>query len=416
MVLFFVMSLVAAYANRNIIFEQKTSANQYRSTQAFEAAEAGIEWAHAMLNSGNIGDDCQPNPAGASFRARYLNIDASTGAISRRLWPAATLANSYTILCALGSTGWTCSCPTDAAPSLTAPVTTNAAPAFKLTFLATGGGTGYVTLRSQGCTRLDSACLSNPPQAATGDAAATVSTVLALKGAVATPPAAALTTGRAGSGILGSVNITGNAAIQLTNTEPLVGGYTIDAAGAVNTSNMLLSTVPGTPTSASWIANDTGLPANADLLFNTVFGMSRIAYREQPAAIRLTCPADCSAASLQTLAAANPMRVLWLIGDLTLDSAVTIGSVTSPVVLIVNGNLTATVAGATINGLVYVVPNPGTDTWTTGGSFAINGALVVEGGIDGPGTPAVNYNLSILKSLRFRSGSFVRVPGGWIDN
>ena len=50
MLLFFVLSLTAAYANRHLIFEQKTSANQSRSTAAFEAAEAGIEWALAQLN------------------------------------------------------------------------------------------------------------------------------------------------------------------------------------------------------------------------------------------------------------------------------------------------------------------------------------------------------------------------------
>ena len=48
MLLFFIVSLVAAYAGRNLIFEQKTSANQYRATQAFEAADAGLEWALAV--------------------------------------------------------------------------------------------------------------------------------------------------------------------------------------------------------------------------------------------------------------------------------------------------------------------------------------------------------------------------------
>ena len=42
MVLFFIISMVAAYTSRNLIFEQRTSANQYRSTQAQEAAEAGL--------------------------------------------------------------------------------------------------------------------------------------------------------------------------------------------------------------------------------------------------------------------------------------------------------------------------------------------------------------------------------------
>ena len=47
MVLFFIITLVAAYTSRNLLFEQRTSANQYRSTLAFETAEAGIEWALA---------------------------------------------------------------------------------------------------------------------------------------------------------------------------------------------------------------------------------------------------------------------------------------------------------------------------------------------------------------------------------
>jgi hypothetical protein len=34
MLLFFIISMVAAYTSRNLIFEQRTSANQYRSTQA----------------------------------------------------------------------------------------------------------------------------------------------------------------------------------------------------------------------------------------------------------------------------------------------------------------------------------------------------------------------------------------------
>jgi hypothetical protein len=423
MVLFFVMSLVAAYANRNIIFEQKTSANQYRSTQAFEAAEAGVEWALAMLNGGNIDDNCQPSAAGTSFRARYLSISTSTGVVSSRVWPDAVSGpNNYFILCALASSGWSCSCPpNNAAPSLSAPVTTGPAPAFRLLFLTSGSGPGYITLRSQGCTRLDTNCLATPPNASPGDAAATVTAVLALKGAVATPPVAALTAGTAATGVAGSVNVTSAAAMQLTNTEPLVNGFTIDAAGAVNTTNMTLASVPGSPTAGSVVAGDTRLPVSANQMFFTLFGMSRTAYREQPAAIRLTCPAQCAAKDLATLAAGNPGRVLWLTGNVDLGpdpvtaNAVTIGTPATPVVMVINGNLTASAAD-TINGLVYVVPTAGTNFWTTGGSFAINGAVVSEGGVDGPGTPQITYSLATMNSLRLASGSFVRVPGGWIDN
>ena len=73
LMLFFVIALVSAYTSRNLIFEQRTSVNQYRSSMAFEAAEAGMEWATAMLNGGRMGDDCSEATAAAgstSFRQR----------------------------------------------------------------------------------------------------------------------------------------------------------------------------------------------------------------------------------------------------------------------------------------------------------------------------------------------------------
>lgn len=84
-VLFLILSLVAAYTNRNLIFEQRTAGNLHRSTQAFEAAEAGVEWALTMLNAGRIDADCAPSasPADTSFRQRYLTIDAASGVVAR---------------------------------------------------------------------------------------------------------------------------------------------------------------------------------------------------------------------------------------------------------------------------------------------------------------------------------------------
>ena len=94
LLLFFIISLVAAYAGRNLIFEQRTSTNQYRATQAFEAAEAGLEWAVAMLNGGRVTADCiPPDPvdvAQPSFRQRYVEVDVTgfgqrhPGALGRR--------------------------------------------------------------------------------------------------------------------------------------------------------------------------------------------------------------------------------------------------------------------------------------------------------------------------------------------
>ena len=89
MTLFFAMLLVAVFANRNLVFEQRGSANQYRATQAFEAAEAGLEWAQAQLNNvQRLGADCRASTdaAAATFRDRYLHTAPAAAGFSGRVW------------------------------------------------------------------------------------------------------------------------------------------------------------------------------------------------------------------------------------------------------------------------------------------------------------------------------------------
>jgi Tfp pilus assembly protein PilX len=81
--LFSVLSLVTVYTHRNLLFEQRAAGNQLRSTQAFEAAEAGLEWALTQLNAGRLDAACQPSmlPTDTSFRQRYLTLDPASGHI-----------------------------------------------------------------------------------------------------------------------------------------------------------------------------------------------------------------------------------------------------------------------------------------------------------------------------------------------
>ena len=110
LLLFFVISLVAAYAGRNLIFEQRTSTNQYRATQAFEAAEAGLEWAVAMLNGGRVTAECiPPSPVDVtqpSFRQRYLDDRlTATRAMSRRCAGPTALRPNGPAACATAPAG-----------------------------------------------------------------------------------------------------------------------------------------------------------------------------------------------------------------------------------------------------------------------------------------------------------------------
>src|SRR5450631_3520636 len=67
-------TLFAFFANRSIVFEQRTSANQYRSTKALAAAEAGLEWALAELNAPiNLNTTCTTAGGTKIFRDNYLD-------------------------------------------------------------------------------------------------------------------------------------------------------------------------------------------------------------------------------------------------------------------------------------------------------------------------------------------------------
>ena len=221
LMLFFVISLVAAYTSRNLIFEQRTATNQYRSTMAFETAEAGIEWAVAMLNGGRIGDDCTEATAttsSSSFRQRYLNIDTSTGMVTPRKrtpLPAPPLPDELWPTCVWNGANWVCSCPSNNDPSLSAPVGAGLFPAFSIRFSASYGPNtitkpGAIRVEVNGCIKLDSSdnykCLrdfTDSPVDSEGRAQHTA--LLALKSALTTQPAAAITVwGDANSSTLAS--------------------------------------------------------------------------------------------------------------------------------------------------------------------------------------------------------------------
>jgi len=418
LVLFFLVSLVAAYTSRNLIFEQRTSVNQYRSTQAFEAAEAGIEWALAMLNGGRIGANCQEAAAAAtdtSFRQRYLSIDTTTGSTAGNITPRTQAPSGSTLFpsCVWNGANWSCSCPTNGAPVLAPPAGSGIYPAFRVRFTLDGvTKPGVVRIDAQGCTKLDASCLDFTAGAVEQEGRARVTMLAALKPAVATPPAAALT-------VLGQV--VGGGAIAAYNTSPEWGGVTIQAGGPIgNVGAFVLRSNPGTPGEESLVANDGTLSALApapDRAFASIFGAWPTAYRLQPGAVRVDCPAAGCRAAVAAAAALNPDRVIWIPGDLTLESAGDIGSaptpadptVPGPVTLVVNGRVNFAAAGIRIFGLVYATSGD----WI--GSGEIRGAAFVAGDLAATAEPIVALDGPTLDALRMRSGSFVRVPGSWRD-
>ncbi len=419
LLLFFIVSMVAAYTSRNLIFEQRTGANQYRSTQALEAAQAGLEWAKAMLNHGRIDAFCQPstNVADTTFRERYLLVDAGGNFTARGTTGVlpTSVATQLTPTCVFNGTDWDCACPSNAAPTLAAPGGTALAPAFRVR-IGVGAGSfvpGTVRLEAVGCTRLSNDCLAFDAPGALNEGRAMVTELVALAGGLPSPPLAALTAGAA-------VNLSGTT-LQLANPDVASGGTTIQAHGIFTSGGEVLISLPGTPGEQSVIDNDTALPdgstsAGADRMFAGLFNLWPATHKQQPAVLVLDSSVagcgggGCNAAAVRDALALNPGRVLWIEGDLTVDSTGDIGTATAPALLVVEGNLAFTTP-ATVHGLVYLR----TGTWATSGGGTVRGAAVAEAAVAGNGSTSIIFDPDVLRRLRLNNGSFVPVPGGWKD-
>lgn len=420
MVLFFVASMVAAYTSRNMLFEQRTSTNQYRASQALEAAEAGIEWALSQLNHSRIDASCGASASSTdtSFRERYLAIDGPSGTILPRTASGGATLTPQCVFDPATAT-WSCSCPSDGAPSLSAPSAAGTAPAFAIRFLRAPEGSGplqpgVVRIEAVGCTRLSSDCLQFVGQGEVNEGRTVVSVLAALTGRVNSVPVAALT-------VRGAVNVGGT----VYNSQPGDPGVTVQSGGSVDPS-VVAHTAAGSPPSASIIDGDTSLQLTAaapytasDRMFAAVFGLFPDSFRLQQSAVRRSCTGTpCTAAALRSDILLNPGRPIWVDGNVNINSGGDIGSASAPVLLVVNGDLQFSVSGVTIHGLVYVRPVAPATVWTTGGTGQVQGALVVDGDVGASGGddfPTVIYSSAALAALRSGTGSFVRVPSSWKD-
>lgn len=105
----------------------------------------------------------------------------------------------------------------------------------------------------------------------------------------------------------------------------------------------------------------------------------------------------------------NPGRIVWINGNLTLDTPGTLGSASEPVMLVSNGDITIS-ASVVVNGFVYARDI----TWSsTSTSTVIRGAVVASRNVTGNGPVSVAYDASMLGKIAMGYGSFVRVPGTW---
>jgi len=422
MVLFFIITLVAAYASRNLLFEQRTSTNQYRSTLAFETAEAGVEWVLARLNDARMNDDCTPitNPGAVgthvSFRDRYLTIDGTNGGITP---VAGGIAG-----CIFNGSNWVCDCPAPGSNPSPAVTYTGNGPfaAFWVQFVevtpVVPGVTGIVRMQVNACTRVDETCLRFTPvrAAQSGDGLATVWVTVALRSALNTAPAAALT-------VRGTFD-NGGRTPTVSNTDPVSGGITIQGGGAVDVTGITLLTVPGSPPALSVMANEASLqladltltpatPANSgtNRMFNSVFGMWPSTFLAQPGLAEVDCTSDCTAADVNNQVLLKPGHPVYVSGGGRLRVGADIGSATAPVLIVADGQVEFD-GVHTLYGVVY----NRRATWDFDGDGTLRGAGIAESNFRfADNDLSLVYDRDVILRLRNRTGSFVKVPGGWRD-
>lgn len=412
MILFFVMAMVAAYTNRNLIFEQRIATNSYRANRALEAADAGVEWTLALLNGGRINANCQPSTtvADTDFRRRY-HIDAPAnangeggydmrwaGVNDNRIYPACV--NRDGVL--------SCICPTMgvAAPAFGG-VADGLGSAFRIEFLRPGNDVrpGAMEFGARGCASVGvgaGACTSQTHNdLPTVDGLSGALTTVGLVRALPIPPIAALTAG---------TNITG-ATLSISNSDAATGLAAHAANLPAPSSGVVYQGPAGSSVSAWWVDPMlTTLRAEAnDGWFRKMFGMDTALYQLQPAVRRVDCSAGCNSASLTNALLGYPRNPIWVAGDLDLNAAGSLGTATDPVMLIVTGQLTIS-AGVVITGFVHA----NNIAWGAGAAAAsVRGAMVARDTFAAAGLATLAFDRAVLDLISLRYGSFVRVPGSW---
>ncbi|HEY9109323.1 MAG TPA: PilX N-terminal domain-containing pilus assembly protein [Roseateles sp.] len=409
MVLFLVMALLAAYANRSLLFEQRVAGNFYRASASLEAAEAGIEWTLAQLNGTAVDNACQPvNAGGQRFADRYLTLDPADRRISYKSGDTDGIVDCGRNV---GADGWSCRCPASDVAHTARPATAGGeqSPSFGIVKMGGGSRGGTLTVRLRGCTTsaLDT-CRGellnmSTQQVSKNELIAT----LGLVSAVRTPPATPLV-------VRGTLDSTG-AGLGLHNTDPRSAGMLATLGG--DWTGMVdgrLESVPGTSVSQTVVRGDATLQnsADADAVFKMFMGATGARYQQHPALRKLTCNGDCTGTLVQAYNAG--MRMVWIDGPLAIGSNRVIGSASDPMLIVASGDV-ALDGPFELSGMLVTL---GRLTWTNAGAApsVIKGIVLVGGTMRTEGRMDIVYQQLIADNLRNRMGSYVRVPGSWIDN
>ena len=416
MALLFVMTLIVFFVNRGLLFEQRTSANQFRSTRAFEVAEAGLEWAAALLNDARTIDGaCAPAPGQPdSFRSLYV---PATGSPVDLTPPASARAG-----CRIGTGSFACSCP---APGTAPDLGTSTDPSFTVEFADEPADPGAVRLTAYGCINQSAAC--GPGATAGADATATVHVTLKLRPLLRAVPATTLTAG-ASARVCGAMAIDSDATAthrflvhagqgiqigEIGQPTSYVSGSVASGSCAPGTPS--LGVPPGTPLENVLQPSDSTLVTDAaqlDTWFRAFLAMPSDAFRASAVTYTVS-GADPASRYADLLAGyAAGYRAFWIAQDIDLSGSNALGSPTDPVVIVAAGSL-AISGNPIVHGLIVA----DTADWNAPVAATVEilrGAALVRQHFANSGGGRLVYDPTVLARLR-DMGVLARVPGSWRD-
>ncbi len=389
-VLFFVMALVAAYASRNLVVEQRVANAVLDATLAQEAAQFGLDQTLALLNADALDAQCRPAATGHnSLRERWLTVDAQ-GYIT----PQWQEPNRRPLACDRTVSGnWVCQCPNHHQPNLLSPgpdkvwsVRVGLSPALKVP--------GAIGLVADGCAQASGACgigFHAQDANSTQHVDAPRSMYAALLPALSQAPAAPLTA-------LGQVDLGSGLrvvhsqhATAVRSGEAIIGSsaQVQGAAGALEPPTVVDPAL-------------TALPPEA--LLRRTFGMATSQLSRHAALRTVACSGACQP-QLSALVEGGAQFVR-IEGDAVLDQAGKLGSTERPLLVLIDGDLQLQ-GELDVHGLLVVRGNASLDA-----PAQIHGALVAGGDVQGTAGAAVLWNNKVLQRLQTQVGSFVKLSGG----
>lgn len=373
-VLLLVVSLMTLYANRAIWLEQRTSSNQFRSKEALEAAEAGLERMLSVLGVRTSG-------TAAAELYDYLTKDSASGAYNL-VSPAVPLVGSP-------GTNRMFSVQLDLISGDTAPQKQ-----FQIT--STGG----------------SDC-SNVADIGTCQSRAIARIKVRLTGLVAKPPDSGLVvkndTNLSGSSCVvnntnsGKAIRTGSGSINVTGG----GGGGTSAKGCTGSNTTILDgtqnagACSGTNPNTSCTDPSITPYTSGDDFFKSFFDATK---------------SEMQSVATTTLTDTEPTapaygELIWV--NVTQNGPIinggVYGSTTDPTILILNGDSKFS-GNVTIYGIVYVI-----GSLTVQGTLEIEGAVIVENNATISGNAQVAKNQDVLNALSGGAPPVVKIMGSWKD-